>query len=318
MRMIDLGGKGPDYSTGPAAAPPPQAHRSPRDAAFMSASQALLDVHDHDRDFSGLTYVYPVLSRRAEGVSVGINLNPNNACNWHCVYCQVPDLVRGAAPEIDLALLEQELRAFLTELVTGQFMTRHVPEGLRAIRDIAFSGNGEPTSAREFARIVELVAGLRDEFGLSPAVVLRLITNGSLVGKAGVRKGLAALAAAGGEVWFKVDAGRAEDIARINGVALDAHAVVRNLARCAQLCATWVQTCMFRWDGQAPSDDAIDAYLEILDRAGAAALRGVHLYGVARPSLQPEAPKVSALTGRELERIAARIRKKGLTVTVSP
>ena len=58
-----------------------------------------LTVTDHSRDSAGMTYVYPVVSRRAGGVSVGINLNPNNACNWACVYCQVPDLARGTAPE---------------------------------------------------------------------------------------------------------------------------------------------------------------------------------------------------------------------------
>ena len=54
----------------------------------------MLKVTDHDRNAAGLRYVYPVVSRRAGGVSVGINLNPNNACNWRCVYCQVPRLVR--------------------------------------------------------------------------------------------------------------------------------------------------------------------------------------------------------------------------------
>ncbi|MCK7501470.1 MAG: hypothetical protein MZW92_74080 [Comamonadaceae bacterium] len=54
-----------------------------------------LDTRDHSRESAGLTYVYPVISRRAGGVSVGINLNPNNACNWRCIYCQVPDLRRG-------------------------------------------------------------------------------------------------------------------------------------------------------------------------------------------------------------------------------
>ncbi|MCZ7653212.1 MAG: hypothetical protein M5R42_01445 [Rhodocyclaceae bacterium] len=39
-----------------------------------------LDVTDpHSRDSAGLTYVYPVVSRRAGGVSIGINPNPNNA-----------------------------------------------------------------------------------------------------------------------------------------------------------------------------------------------------------------------------------------------
>ncbi len=80
----------------------------------MNSSQQMLSVSDHNRSFISMTYVYPVVSRRAGGVSVGINLNPNNACNWHCAYCQVPDLVRGAAPEIDLEQVEDpDLREIL-------------------------------------------------------------------------------------------------------------------------------------------------------------------------------------------------------------
>src|SRR4030065_2010263 len=86
-----------------------------------------LTVTDHDRDAAHRTYVYPVVSRRAGGVSIGINLNPNNACNWRCIYCQVPDLKRGSAPRIDLNKLEIELRSFLHELVDGDFMQKHLP-----------------------------------------------------------------------------------------------------------------------------------------------------------------------------------------------
>ncbi|MBS1137513.1 MAG: radical domain protein, partial [Proteobacteria bacterium] len=123
----------------------------------------LLDTRDHNRESAGLTYVYPVISRRAGGVSVGINLNPNNACNWRCIYCQVPNLRRGSAPPIDLDLLGRELRGFLREALTGDFMRRSVPEDSRRVVDIAISGNGEPTSAREFAQVIELVATVREE-----------------------------------------------------------------------------------------------------------------------------------------------------------
>ncbi|QID18085.1 radical SAM protein [Nitrogeniibacter mangrovi] len=276
-----------------------------------------LSTNDHRRDFAGMTYVYPVLSRRAGGVSVGINLNPNNACNWHCVYCQVPDLVRGTAPDIDLGLLERELTAFLSALTPGDYLARHVPEGLRVIQDIAFSGNGEPTSAKGFDRIVERVAACRDAAGLA-TVPIRLITNGSLVGREEVRRGIARLAAAGGEVWFKVDAGRAEDIERINGVRIEPATVAHRLQTCAQLAPTWVQTCLFAWDGQAPTEEQIDAYLACLDAAGVDRLEGVLLYGVARESMQPEAPRVAALSADTLDACAARIRESGLTVTVSP
>jgi wyosine [tRNA(Phe)-imidazoG37] synthetase (radical SAM superfamily) len=56
-------------------------------------TQNFLTVDDHNRDISGMKYIYPVVSRRAGGVSIGINLNVNNACNWRCVYCQVPNLM---------------------------------------------------------------------------------------------------------------------------------------------------------------------------------------------------------------------------------
>ena len=89
-----------------------------------------LSVADHDRSSEGLRYVYAVVSRRSRGVSVGVNLNPNNACNWACSYCQVPDLTLGRAPEIDLARLERELRGLLEEIVRGDWLTRRVPEGV--------------------------------------------------------------------------------------------------------------------------------------------------------------------------------------------
>lgn len=280
----------------------------------------MLSISSHDRDLAGLTYVYPVLSRRAGGVSLGINLNPNNACNWQCVYCQVPGLTRGRAPKIDLAQLENELRGFLDAILRGGWLLRNAPEGARSLKDIAFSGNGEPSSAAEFADAVALAARLRAEFGLGPEVALRLITNGSLLGQARVREGIRRLAEAGGEVWFKLDAGRAEGITRINGVRLSPRTVARNLAACAALCPTWVQRCVFRWDGQPPEAAELDAWLELLDSVSTQSgmLKGVLLYGVARPSLQPGAERLSALSAAEFAAIAARIEEKGLEVRVNP
>ncbi len=287
----------------------------------MIPSRQMLTVTDHNRNFSAMTYVYPVVSRRAGGVSVGINLNPNNACNWHCAYCQVPGLVRGAAPEIDGAKLEAELRGFLDELIHGSFMQDHVPLEVRVIRDIAFSGNGEPTGSKDFDEIVGRVIAVRDAAGLA-GVPIRLITNGSLVDRPYVQTALRHLAQAGGEVWFKFDAGTAADIARINGIDVDPQTHARRLALCASLCPTWVQTCVFRWDGALPSREQVDAYLDMLEMAGIAALKGVLLYGVARPSMQPEAAHLRQLTPDELEDIARQIRQRGasqgLDVSVSP
>ncbi len=289
-----------------------------------SDAELLLSSTDHSRDSAQMTYVYPVISRRAGGVSVGINLNPNNACNWHCIYCQVPELSRGTAPPIDLVQLETELRALLEDLVHGDFMQRRVPEEARHIEDIAFSGNGEPTSAHEFPEAVLIAQRLRDEF--QPSARLRLITNGSLIDRSTVQIGLAHLAAAQGEVWFKMDAGTREGIQRINGVDIDPEGISRRLRRCASICPTWVQTCCFSLDGQPPEETEIVAWLSLLKRsmepeqgnADAPRLLGVHIYGLARPSLQTEAPRLGRLPADWLEALAQRVRKLGLNAHVSP
>lgn len=276
-----------------------------------------LDAANHDRDTAGMTYVYPVLSRRAGGVSVGINLNPNNACNWRCIYCQVPDLVRGAAPATDLAQLERELRHMLDVILRGDFLETHVAPEARHLQDIAFSGNGEPTSSREFPQAVAVVENVLRDYGLLGSLKLRLITNGSLIDRPGVLDAIAHLARCNGEVWFKVDAATTEGIARINNVQLDPEGVLARLQACAHACPTWVQTCMFALDGKTPDEAEISAYLALLQRA-AAEVRGVFLYGLARPSLQPEAPRLSRLPQAQLEVLAERIRACGLAVHVSP
>lgn len=288
-----------------------------------------LSASDHSRDSAGLRYVYPVVSRRAGGVSIGVNLNVNNACNWACIYCQVPNLKRGGPPPVDLALLEMELSSFIAELLHGDFMRTRVPEGARRIVDVAMSGNGEPTSAEAFPEAVELIGRVLHQSGLAGQVVPRLITNGSQVGRTRVQKGLARLGALGGEVWFKLDAGSPERMALINGVQLEPALVLRRLVRCAELCATWIQTCMLAVDGHGPTSTELDAYLALLaqarrlmpcgaDVAANHGLRGVHLYGLARQSCQADAYRLSALSGDELASIAESIRQTGWTVRVSP
>ncbi|MFC5302697.1 radical SAM protein [Azospira restricta] len=282
----------------------------------------MLTVTDHRRDYSGFRYVYPVVSRRAGGVSVGINLNPNNACNWACVYCQVPDLTRGGPPPIDLALLEQELAALLQDITAGDFMAREVPEGARRLMDVAFSGNGEPTSAAEFAEAVARVAGLMDRLRLPDAVSLRLITNGSLLHRAGVRDGIRRIGeyrgtAGAGEVWFKIDRATREGIAAVNKIDYAPDKARGNLIACAELAPTWVQTCWFALDGAPPDEREQSAYLDLL--AGVRdKIKGVHLYSLARPSLQPDAGRLGRLAADQLAAFAARISALGIEVVLNP
>ena len=278
----------------------------------------MLTIEDHRRDSAGLRYVYPVISRRAGGVSVGINLNVNNACNWACVYCQVENLSRGGPPPIDLDLLERELDGFLDDALLGDFMSREVPAEARRLMDIAFSGNGEPTSAAEFPEAVQAVRRVLQRYGLAGKLPVRLITNGSLLHRPGVRDGIRVLGELGGEVWFKVDRAMPAEVETINGVPMDAGKIRDNLSRCAALATTWVQTCWFALDGIAPDAAARDAYCALLAPV-ASRLAGVHLYGLARPSMQPAAPRLQRLDADEMEKFAAEIQEKmGIRVLVSP
>ncbi len=281
-----------------------------------------LNEADHNRDVSGLRYIYPVVSRRAEGVSLGINLNVNNACNWRCVYCQVPNLTRGTPPPIDLNLLEQELRMFLAEVLHGDFMQRYVAEGDRHLQDIAFSGNGEPTSAKEFPQVLQIVEKVLREFGLldvgrDKPIKVRLISNGSLLDKPAVIESIRHLATCNGEVWFKLDAGTKAGIARINDVNLNPETHIARLRLCAQACPTFIQTCMFAMDDAPPTEADIEAYLSLIEQVKDV-VQGVHLYGLARPSYQAEAPRLSRLTPECLEAVAQRMRQRGFVVHVSP
>ncbi len=278
-----------------------------------------LTASDHNRDVAGLKYVYPVFSRRAGGLSIGINFNPNNACNWRCIYCQVPDLKVGAAPEMDFQLLERELRSFLNDVLNGDFYERfHVAEDSREIKDIAISGNGEPTSLKDFDKAVALVGNIAAEFGIFPHSHFVLITNGSLIHQAKVQAGLKKLKQYGGEVWFKLDSATEAGRRLINNAGQNSQSSVENLILSAGLCSTKLQTCLLNYDKRGLIAEEKQAYLALLNRIkDIVTLDGVMLYTLARPSLQPEAGRLEKLPAETLNAFAEEIRRLGFAVTVS-
>ena len=282
----------------------------------MSVSKQYLSIHDHSRELSGLKYIYSVISRRAGGLSIGVNLNVNNACNWQCIYCEIPNLTRGTPPPIELDVLEQELRFFLHEIIHGDYMEKNVSLEDRHLKDIAFSGNGEPTSANEFPEVISIVKKILSEFNLLHKIKIRLITNGSLMHQASVIKSVGMLKEMNGEVWFKVDAATEESIKTINQVNLKPSQILERLKNSANVCPTFVQTCIFTIDGKGPSKKDIDAYVELINEVKSI-IQGVHLYGLARPSLQPQAKNLGRIDEEVLQDIAKELRSLNITTTVS-
>lgn len=279
--------------------------------------QRKLTINDHSRDIAGLKYVYPVISRRAGGLSIGINFNTNNACNWRCVYCQVPELKSGAAPELELSVLESELKFLLQDVLHGDFYDRYgVEPEQRSIKDIAISGNGEPTSLRNFANAVTLIGEIRENY-LSGASDFVLITNGSLMHKKEVKKGLEQLQQFQGQTWIKCDAATPESLKMINQAGSSWYKQKENIITAAGLCQTWLQTCVMQIDGNNSIQQQADAYMQLLKEVIAQVeILGIMLYSLARPSLQPEAHRLSRVEQKEMNVLADKIRCLGLTVHV--
>ena len=281
----------------------------------------MLSTTDHSRDRVGYKYVYPVISRRSGGLSVGVNLNTNNACNWRCIYCQVPNLTRGSAPPVNLEKLKVELEKFLKNILDGSFYTNEeIPKKHQKIQDIAISGNGEPTTADEFEEVIEVIESVLKNLLLFNKTKCVLITNGSLINRDHVKKGLKKLSLMNGEVWFKIDSATAEGIDRINQVSGTELSTLKRLDISAELCPTYIQTCVFTYEGKEPSEADRNAYIELLKEAidRKIPFKGVLLYGVERPSLLPEASeKIEKLPEDRLLLFAEQIRSIGASVTVS-
>ena len=167
----------------------------------------------HPRSFEDTRFAYAVVSRRAGGVSIGINLNPDKACNFDCVYCQVDRSVPGRDRAVDLDAMETEVRRRLAMASDGSLYEsprfQGTPDRYRRAVDIAFSGDGEPTSFRPFNEAVRRALAARDDAGMRE-MKLRLITNAAGLDRADVREGVHLMTANNGEIWAKLDAGTPE------------------------------------------------------------------------------------------------------------
>jgi wyosine [tRNA(Phe)-imidazoG37] synthetase (radical SAM superfamily) len=275
-----------------------------------------LTVTNHNRNVTNLTYIYPVISRRAGGLSIGINFNTNNACNWRCIYCQVPDLKIGAAPEIDLTVLATELRQFLDDVLHGDFYERmEVPNEQRIIKDIAIAGNGEPTSLKNFDEAVSVIGDIALENGIFPDSHFVLITNGSLIHRETVQKGLKMLADFGGEIWLKMDSATKEGRAFVNNSAQTNESVLKNITTASKICGTKIQICLVDYQQRGFLESEREGFLTFLaDIRAKTAIQNVTIYTLARPSHQPEAIDLKPMALEIMQNFAVEIQQLGFDV----
>lgn len=265
----------------------------------------------HPRLFQANKFVYPVLSRRSRGISIGVNLNPDKVCNFDCVYCQVDRRSAALTKFVELDRLLAEIDRTL-DLVESGVLYRDapfsgVPEPLRRLNDIAFSGDGEPTTYRNIDRIVADVAALKQGRGLD-AVKLVLITNASMFHRDSVRRALAILDANNGEIWAKLDAGTEPYYRLIDRTVIPFARILANLRDAALVRPLVIQSLFMRFDGSGPPAEEVSAYCDRLNEvlAGGGALDRIQIYTIARP---PAESIVTPLEPAEVDAIADTVRR---------
>ncbi len=186
------------------------------------------------------------------------------------------------------------------------------------VQDIAFAGDGEPTTSPQFAEILHnLIQVLQQRRPHDRPVYVRLITNGSQLQHAHVQHALKQLNEIGGEVWFKLDAGTDAEMLAINDTHLPLSLHLQRLQTCCQLCTTWVQTAVVSRisDGRLVTTPSLPGYIEALQTVSEN-ISGILLYGIARPSQQDTQGCLQATSTEMLEKYAEELRTLGVCVRV--
>ncbi len=277
-----------------------------------TARRALYVHRDHRRNFAENHYVYAVVSRRSKGVSIGINLNPDKVCNFDCVYCQVDRKTPPVVRDVDEPRLLAELDDMLGLVTSGGLFEherfRQTPPGLRRLNDIAFSGDGEPTTCPRFLDIVRAVADLKRHRGLDD-VKLVLITNATMFHRPAVREVLAVLDANNGEVWAKLEAGTEAYYQQIDRTTIPFRRILDHITEAAKARPLVIQALFLRLQGNPPPTEELEAFCdrlnEILKAGGQIKL--VQVYTVAR---EPAEAYVDALSHAEVDAIVTLVQNR--------
>jgi wyosine [tRNA(Phe)-imidazoG37] synthetase (radical SAM superfamily) len=270
----------------------------------------------HPRRFEENRFVYPVLSRRSEGISVGVNLNPDKVCNFDCIYCQVDRTTQSETRFVEMRQLLDELEDTLKIAASGELF-RHpkfkdTPSQFRRLNDIAFSGDGEPATYRNFDEIIGACAELKRRLGLD-AVKMVLITNASMFHRPHVERGLATLDQNNGEIWAKLEAGTEEYFRLVDRTPIPFRQILDNIAAAARIRPLVIQALFMRVHGQPPSQAELAAFCDRLNEIVSAGgtLKLIQVYTVAR---RPAESFVAPLSDAEVDDIVKLVQERtGLT-----
>ncbi len=267
----------------------------------------IIPLHaQHERSFEANRFVYPVLSRRSAGISIGVNLNPDKICNFDCIYCQVDRTSQSETAFVEIDALLRELEEMLTAVQSSEIYNtakfRETPLALRRLNDIAFSGDGEPTTYRNFDEIISRAAELKSRHRLD-LVKMVLITNASMLHRPHVKRGLAILDANNGEIWAKLEAGTEEYFKLVDRTPIPFRQILDNISDAARVRPIVIQSLFMRVHDQPPSPEELLAFCDRLNEILAAGgqIKLVQVYTIARRTTESY---VTSLLNFEVDNIA--------------
>ena len=270
----------------------------------MSTSELLSAWADHNRKFENFRFVYPVISRRTKGLSIGINCTPNGMCSYGCVYCQVNKKnVSTEIPSVDEIIVElKEILSIYNKTKLSEHFPR-VEEKNRILKDVAFSGDGEPTLYPHFA---ELCKQLKE---MSEIPKLVLITNAIHLEK---------VLDFSGEIWGKLDAGTDEWLDFINRPKkkMNMELIENNLKFAVSKFLLRIQTMFCEAKGRIPSETDIESYASVVQRIFQTKpenLLSVQLYSVVRQTVENS---VKPLSREFLDNVKDILQKKISSLSV--
>ena len=274
-----------------------------------SSSRAPGDGADRpDNTHRNRRYVYVARSRRAGGLSLGIDLTPDGYCSFSCVYCQATHpLVREADRTLDVARMREDL----------VFRLR---EDKGELKDVVLAGSGEPTSVPNLG---DALQAIQDECEAHrPQLPVKLFTNGRHLGQRSVGEAVGRFAERSGQVWVKLDGVQDETIRKVNGRSFDVESHLSALWDFASEHKIGIQTMLLRGPDLGDPGQIVDEVAMAI-RAGlarGAMVSEVHLLTLSRrPSDERAAQVLESVPLRELEMFAGLVRGvTGLEVAVFP
>jgi wyosine [tRNA(Phe)-imidazoG37] synthetase (radical SAM superfamily) len=239
-------------------------------------------------DFLGNRFVYAVVSPRARGLSIGVNMNPDKKCNFDCVYCEVNRRIPTRESHLDVPVMVAELEKTFAMIQAGLLRARPcyctLPEELLQLRHVTLSGDGEPTLAPNFAEAVEAVFHAR-AVGRWPFFKIVLVTNATGLDQPQVQEGLSRFSQAD-EIWAKLDGGTQAYLNDVNRPEICLEIILDNILVLARRRPVVIQSLFPAINGVEPPGREIEQYVRRLNelRAAGAQIALVQIYSATRPT----------------------------------